>query len=66
MARPSTQFEDKLTDTQGFIARDDERKEIVVSFRGSEHPFDFFLGMNHSILFVRVEQSLIFPPLDSK
>jgi len=28
------QFSKKLTDTQGFIARDDEKKEIVVALRG--------------------------------
>ncbi|KAG1739802.1 Alpha/Beta hydrolase protein [Suillus occidentalis] len=30
-----TQFTDIITATQGFIARDDTRKEFVVSFRGS-------------------------------
>ncbi|KAF9457131.1 alpha/beta-hydrolase [Collybia nuda] len=30
-----------ITDTQGFIARDDNRKEIVVVFRGSTSPTDF-------------------------
>lgn len=28
------QFGDNLTDTQGFIARDDTRQEVVVSLRG--------------------------------
>ncbi|KAG2154446.1 Alpha/Beta hydrolase protein [Suillus bovinus] len=30
-----TQFIDLITATQGFVARDDTRKELVVSFRGS-------------------------------
>ncbi|KAG1765379.1 Alpha/Beta hydrolase protein [Suillus placidus] len=30
-----TQFIDVITATQGFVARDDTRKELVVSFRGS-------------------------------
>lgn len=30
-----TQFTDMITATQGFVARDDTRKEFVVSFRGS-------------------------------
>ncbi|KII92719.1 hypothetical protein PLICRDRAFT_482426 [Plicaturopsis crispa FD-325 SS-3] len=33
-------FSDLLTDTQGFIARDDERQEIIVAFRGSQEPGD--------------------------
>ncbi|KAJ7701144.1 alpha/beta-hydrolase, partial [Mycena rosella] len=32
---------DDATDTQGFIARDDTRKEIVVALRGSSSPQDF-------------------------
>ena len=39
------QIHDTLTDTQGIVARDDSRKEIIVSFRGSEHPIDFVVGM---------------------
>ena len=38
------QVENRATDTQGIIARDDTRKEIVVAFRGSEHPLDFVIG----------------------
>lgn len=34
------QFSDGITDTQGFIARDDTRKEIVVVLRGR---FVYFL-----------------------
>lgn len=30
-----TQFTDIITSTQGFVARDDTRKELVISFRGS-------------------------------
>jgi hypothetical protein len=29
------QINDVFTDTQGFIARDDKKKEIVISLRGS-------------------------------
>ncbi|KAF8997925.1 Alpha/Beta hydrolase protein [Cyathus striatus] len=32
-----------VTDTQGFIARDDNKKEIVVSLRGSTSPTDFLI-----------------------
>lgn len=32
---------DLLTDTRGYIARDDKRKEIVVVFRGSVSPMNF-------------------------
>ncbi|TDL27132.1 alpha/beta-hydrolase [Rickenella mellea] len=35
------QFNDIITDTQGFIARDDTRKELVVAVRGSSDPVDF-------------------------
>ncbi|KAA1470190.1 alpha/beta-hydrolase [Dentipellis sp. KUC8613] len=31
-----------VTDTQGFIARDDARKEVVVAFRGSSDAADFW------------------------
>ncbi|KAG5641518.1 hypothetical protein DXG03_004823 [Asterophora parasitica] len=34
-------FNHLLSDTQGYIARDDTRKEIVVAFRGSTSPKDF-------------------------
>ncbi|KAF9034807.1 alpha/beta-hydrolase [Panaeolus papilionaceus] len=37
---------DLLTDTQGFIARDDNRKEIVVSFRGTTSPIDILTDIN--------------------
>ncbi|PPR00186.1 hypothetical protein CVT24_004909 [Panaeolus cyanescens] len=32
-----------LSDTQGYIARDDKKKEIVVVFRGSTSPMDFII-----------------------
>ncbi|KII90280.1 hypothetical protein PLICRDRAFT_175042 [Plicaturopsis crispa FD-325 SS-3] len=35
------EFSDSGTDTQGFVARDDTRKEIVVSLRGSSSAEDF-------------------------
>ncbi|KAJ7922911.1 alpha/beta-hydrolase, partial [Mycena leptocephala] len=45
-ARPNgntlvSNFNDSRTDTQGFIARDDTRKEIVVALRGSTSAQDF-------------------------
>lgn len=36
-----TEFSDTNTDTQGFIARDDTREEIVVALRGSSSAEDF-------------------------
>ncbi|KAA1470189.1 alpha/beta-hydrolase [Dentipellis sp. KUC8613] len=36
------QFSDSGTDTQGFVARDDSRKEIVVALRGSSDAVDFW------------------------
>lgn len=39
------QFTDLLTDTQGFIARDDTRKEIVVAFRGTQQITNIFTGV---------------------
>jgi len=35
------EFTDSTTYTQGFIARDDTRKEIIVALRGSSSPGDF-------------------------
>lgn len=35
-------FTDLITDTQGFIARDDTRKELVVAFRGSQQIANIF------------------------
>lgn len=40
------QFSDLVTNTQGFIARDDNRKEIVVAYRGSLQLQDFLTGDN--------------------
>ncbi|PPQ86551.1 hypothetical protein CVT25_007209 [Psilocybe cyanescens] len=40
------QFSQNLTDTQGFIARDDNKKEIVVSLRGSESFTDALTDIN--------------------
>ncbi|KAH9479234.1 putative feruloyl esterase A [Psilocybe cubensis] len=40
------QFSQKVTDTQGFVARDDNRKEIVVSLRGSESFTDALTDIN--------------------
>ncbi|KAF9456338.1 Alpha/Beta hydrolase protein [Collybia nuda] len=38
-----SRFDSSFSDTQGFIARDDRKKEIVVSFRGSNSPEDFLI-----------------------
>jgi len=38
-------FSELFTDTQGFVSRDDSRKEIVVSFRGSAQIPDFFTDL---------------------
>jgi predicted lipase len=35
-----SQFSNKITDTQGYVARDDSRKEIVVALRGSSSTAD--------------------------
>ncbi|KLO05078.1 alpha/beta-hydrolase [Schizopora paradoxa] len=40
------QFSDLVTNTQGFIARDDSRKEIVVSYRGSLQAQDFLTDVD--------------------
>ena len=40
----ANKFNDIGTDTQGYIARDDSRKEIIVSFRGSIQLQDFVTG----------------------
>lgn len=40
------QFDDKLTDTQGYIARDDVKKEIIVACRGSIQLQDFLTGLS--------------------
>ncbi|TFK62377.1 alpha/beta-hydrolase [Pluteus cervinus] len=37
-----TSFNDFVTDTQGFVARDDEKREIVAAFRGSTSLRDAF------------------------
>jgi len=39
-----------VTDTQGFIARDDSRKEIVVAFRGSQKPSDLLIDFSLSLV----------------
>jgi hypothetical protein len=38
------QFTDMITATQGFVARDDTRKEFVVSFRGSREIASAIIG----------------------
>ncbi|KAH8115115.1 alpha/beta-hydrolase, partial [Phellopilus nigrolimitatus] len=44
------QINDEDTDTQGFIARDDSMKEIVVAFRGSSSPVDFLTDFNSTLI----------------
>jgi hypothetical protein len=43
-------FDHVATDTQGFIARDDKRKEIVVAFRGTQQIFDFITDFAISLI----------------
>jgi len=38
------QFTDVITATQGFIARDDTRNELVISFRGSREIVSAIIG----------------------
>ena len=38
------QFANDLTQTQGFVTRDDARKEIIVAFAGSEQIEDALTG----------------------
>ncbi|KAI5117183.1 hypothetical protein M0805_008162 [Coniferiporia weirii] len=41
-----TQFNDVLTNTQGYIARDDSREEIIVAYRGSIQLQDFVTDLD--------------------
>ncbi|THH07250.1 hypothetical protein EW145_g3508 [Phellinidium pouzarii] len=41
-----TQFSDKPTNTQGYITRDDDRKEIIVAYRGSIQLQDFVTDLD--------------------
>ncbi|KAF7431029.1 hypothetical protein PC9H_006745 [Pleurotus ostreatus] len=52
-----------LTDTQGFIVRDDGRKEIVVALRGSTSPTDFLL--DNELFLVPFITPGVSPPLGS-
>ncbi|KAJ6574314.1 alpha/beta-hydrolase, partial [Mycena capillaripes] len=54
---------DLLTDTQGFIARDDNRKEIVVALRGSTSNQDFITDA--VILLVPLVSPGVRPPFGS-
>jgi len=45
-ATVTTYFSDGGTDTQGYIARDDSRKEFVVAFRGSTSVTDYLEDAN--------------------
>ena len=38
------QFTNLLTGVHGFVARDDEREEVIVAFRGSQQLPDMFTG----------------------
>lgn len=55
-----TEFSNNLTDTQGFIARDDTRQEIIVSLRGSTTLQDYLTDVD--ILLVPFEVSGTSPP----
>ncbi|KAF4610721.1 hypothetical protein D9613_007122 [Agrocybe pediades] len=57
------QFSQNFTDTQGFVARDDTRKEIVVALRGSESFTDALTDI--SILQVPFISPGVNPPLGS-
>jgi hypothetical protein len=41
------QFLNPATHMQGFVARDDNRREIVVAFRGSRELSDMVIGTIH-------------------
>jgi hypothetical protein len=45
-----TMINNVVTDTQGFIARDDNRKEIVVSLRGSTSATDFLVDSEIALI----------------
>ncbi|ETW78686.1 Lipase, class 3 [Heterobasidion irregulare TC 32-1] len=55
------QFNDFITDTQGFVARDDTRKEIVVALRGSTSPTDFVVDASLTLEMFQVPGT--FPPI---
>ncbi|KDQ26513.1 hypothetical protein PLEOSDRAFT_1043836, partial [Pleurotus ostreatus PC15] len=57
------QIDQLLTDTQGFIVRDDGRKEIVVALRGSTSPTDFLL--DNELFLVPFITPGVSPPLGS-
>ncbi|KAF5351321.1 hypothetical protein D9758_008016 [Tetrapyrgos nigripes] len=44
------QFNNVVTDTQGFIARDDNRREIVVALRGSTAATDFLIDAEIALI----------------
>lgn len=46
-----TQFTDVITATQGFVARDDTRNELVVSFRGSREIASAIIGEFQGVSF---------------
>ncbi|KAF9483200.1 alpha/beta-hydrolase [Pholiota conissans] len=48
-----TEFSNPLTDVQGFVARDDNRKEIVVALRGSASVTDMII--NSQLVLVPLE-----------
>jgi len=45
-----TEFSEPVTDTQGFIARDDTRKEIVVVLRGSSSDIDDVIDLEIALI----------------
>ncbi|KAF5351383.1 hypothetical protein D9758_008018 [Tetrapyrgos nigripes] len=58
-----TAFNNTVTDTQGFIARDDNRREIVVALRGSSSTTDFLIDFE--ILLVPFVSPGVTPPAGS-
>ncbi|KIJ52461.1 hypothetical protein M422DRAFT_243247 [Sphaerobolus stellatus SS14] len=57
------QFSQIVTDTQGFIARDDKRKEIVVSLRGTSSTQDAFTDID--IILTNFTSPGVSPPSDT-
>ncbi|KAF9227109.1 alpha/beta-hydrolase [Gyrodon lividus] len=53
------QFTDLITSTQGFIARDDQREELVIAFRGSTDVTSILVGM--SLQSPQVFSSIVLP-----
>jgi len=55
-----TRFTNLITDTQGFVVRDDDREEIIVALRGSTMPVDFIIDAQ--VLLVPFSSHGVTPP----